>query len=192
MNKSATEVKKTITIEETSEIVKSLKFNFSPSEALRGAEKEMNDFKEGRKEVNNRQNISLAMSLYEFDNAGLLVTGVSEEYRTFVNDFSKKLQLENDCQKESEKSLAHITALNYVRIMQIQAKIRAYLSKDSVTDIGVGYLNVMSKELDRAERHYLTSLQTLRMYKMPQLAVNISTQSAFVGNNQVLQKNEIN
>jgi len=178
--------------DEVVEIVKGLKFSFSPNEALLGAGKELSEFKAGRTEVSNRQNISLAMSLYEFDNAGLLVAGVSEEYRTFVNDFSKKLQLENDCQKESEKSLAHITALNFVRIMQIQAKIRAYLSKDSVTDIGVGYLNVMSKELDRAERHYLTSLQTLRMIKMPQLEVSIRTQNAFVGNNQLLQKNEIN
>lgn len=180
-------IKRQLNSSEVSEIVKGLKFSFSPSEALSGAEKEMNDFKEGRKEVSNRQNISLAMSLYEFDNAGLLVTGVSEEYRTFVNDFSKKLQLENDCQKESEKSLAHITALNYVRIMQIQARIKAYLSKGSVTDTGVGYLNVMSKELDRAERHYLTSLQALRILKMPQMEVNIRTQTAIVGQNQAVQ-----
>jgi hypothetical protein len=180
-------IKRQLNSSEVSEIVKGLKFNFSPSEALLGAEKEMNDFKEGRKEVSNRQNISLAMSLYEFDNAGLLVTGVSEEYRTFVNDFSKKLQLENDCQKESEKSLAHITALNFVRIMQIQAKIRSYLSKDSVTDIGVGYLNVMSKELDRAERHYITSLNELRSMRMPKLSMSIKTNTAVVGSNQMVQ-----
>lgn len=180
-------IKRQLNNDEVAEIVKGLKFSFSPSEALLGAGKEINDFKEGRQEVNNRQNISLAMSLYEFDNAGLLVTGVSEEYRTFVNDFSKKLQLENDCQKESEKSLAHITALNFVRIMQIQSRIKAYLSKGSVTDTGVQYLNVMSKELDRAERHYITSLNELRSIHVPKLNMSINTNTAVVGSNQMVQ-----
>ena len=56
-----------------------------------------------------------------------------------------------------------MTSLNYVRVLEIQDRINSYLGKGSVDDIGIKFLSVMSKELDRAERHYISSLQLLRM-----------------------------
>lgn len=137
-------------------------------------------------------NTHKAMTLYEFENGVLMVMTIPESYRTFALNFSRNLQKEFDCKTPSEKSLAEVTTINFIRVLDIQQKIKSYLEMKTINQNGIGYLNIMSKELDRAERHYLTSLQSLRMVKTPQLEVSIRTQNAFVGNNQVLQKNEIN
>jgi len=57
------------------------------------------------------------------------------------------------------------------------------------TRYDVQYLAVLSKELDRAERHYLASLQALKMLKSPSFEVNIKTNTAVVGQNQIVQAN---
>lgn len=132
------------------------------------------------------------LTMLEFDKGILLMSSVPEISHVFALEFSKNLQTEYNCKSPSEKSLAEVVALNFVRTLSIQAKINSYLSLKTIDDLGIKYLDLLSKELDRAQRHYLISLQTLRMLKMPQLEVNIKTQNAFVGNNQVLQKNEIN
>ncbi len=131
-----------------------------------------------------------AVTMLEFNHGILLSNSVTDLHSSFAIEFFQNLLKEFDCKTPSEKSLAETVALNFVRILETQRKIKDN-QKSVKTRYDVQYISVLSKELDRAERHYLTSLQTLRMYKMPQLAVNINTQNAFVGNNQVLQKNEI-
>lgn len=155
------------------------------------ADEETKDLK-GKKEFAPDTNYYKAMTLFEFDKGILMISAIPDRYRVFALEFSKNLQREYDCQTPSEKSLAEVVALNFVRVLEIQNKINSYLSRESVSDIGIGYLNVMSKELDRAERHYLVSLQTLKMLKMPPLAVNIKTQTAVVGQNQLVQANNAN
>ena len=51
---------------------------------------------------------------------------------------------------------------------------------------------VMGKELDRANRHYLTAIQTLRMLKQPPMQLNIRANTAVVGQNQIVQANTNN
>ena len=147
--------------------------------------------KEGMKQANKPEsNIFREMTLREFDVGLLMVVALPEMHRTFALDMSKKLQNEFNCQTTSEKSLAELASLNYARILSIQFKIDSYLSKDSVTDIGVGYLKFASQELDRAERHYLTSLQTLKSMKQPPMQVNFKANTAVIGQNQVVQVKE--
>ena len=192
MKKPNNKIAKALTQNETKVFLQEFRYDHSPKQIVAKAGKDIRNMVNGSRKSDKR-NITQAMTLYEFNNAGLLAPAVSKNYRTFVTRLSLDLQKEFGCVKESEKSIAHITSLNYVRILEIQTKITNYLGKGEVTNIGVGYLNVMSKELDRAERHYLTSLQALRMLKMPPLKVNIISQTAIVGQNQVIQsKNENN
>jgi len=60
----------------------------------------------------------------------------------------------------------------------------------TINDNGYKYLKIMSLELDRANRHYLASLQTLRSIKQPPMQLNIKTNTAVVGTNQMVQVNE--
>jgi len=126
---------------------------------------------------------------FEFEKGMLLAEGFEGKYRPFVIDLNRKIQKEFDCRTVSEKSLAESVAMNFCRTLYLQNKIDCYLQRRSFTDIGVGYLNYLSKDLDRANRHYLTSLQALKSIKQPNLEVNINAQTAVVGQNQVIQTN---
>jgi len=139
-------------------------------------------------------NIFREMTLREFDTGLLMVVALPEIHRTLALDMSKKLQAEFNCQTTSERSVAELVSLNYIRVLSTQKIITDYLSRGEFTGIGVGYLKFASQELDRAERHYLTSLQTLKSIHEPAMQVNFKANTAVIGQNQVVQvkENEIN
>ena len=174
------------TIEDIRKSIQSAGTGFNSENILKLADKELEGFN-GPKEMGPETNAYKAMTLFEFDQGLLMLSAIPDRFRVFALEHLKNLKKEYDCKTSSEKSLAEIAALNFIRVLVSQFKINDYLDKCSVTDIGVGYLNVMSRELDRAERHYLTSLQALRMLKLPLLRLNIRTNTAVVGQNQVVQ-----
>lgn len=180
------EIVKIKTLDEIRDSIKDSGTGFDSGYILRQADKEIG--KEA-KEFTSDTNYYKAMTLMEFDKGVLLLNSVSDLYRVFALEFSKNIQIEYNCKTPSEKSLAHVTSLNYVRILDIQQKINSYLEMKTINPNGIGYLNVMSKELDRAERHYLTSLQALKTIKSPSFEVNIKTNTAVVGQNQIVQSN---
>ena len=193
MNKKITvkekpkEVVKTKTLDEIRDSIKDSAAGYDAWYILRQADKEMKDFK-GPKEIATNTNYYKAMTLFEFDKGVLLLNSIPELHGVFALEFSKNLQAEYNCKTPSEKSMAEITSLNFVRILEIQRRISNILS-NMKTRYEVQYLAILSKELDRAERHYLTSLQALKMLRSPAFEVNIKTQTAVVGANQIIQAN---
>ncbi len=127
-----------------------------------------------------------AMSLFEFDKGILLLNSLPDLHVVFALDFNKNLQKEYDCKTPSEKSLAEIVTLNFIRILETQRKIKD-CQKNVSTRYDIQYISILSKELDRAERHYLASLQALRTLRNPSFEVNIKANNAVVGNNQAVQ-----
>lgn len=117
-----------------------------------------------------------------------MIGAVPERYRTFAIDFNRNLQKEFECQTPSEKATAELVTVNFIRTLEIQHKI-IWRHEQGVDEIAMKYIAILSKELDRANRHYLNSLQTLKMLKQPTLEVNIKTQTAVVGQNQIVQAN---
>lgn len=130
-----------------------------------------------------------ALTLLDFEKGFLLMSVIPERFRIFALEFSRNLQAEYKCKTQGEKSLAGVVSLNYVRILGIQDRINSYLEKGVLTDVGVKFLAIMSKELDKAQRHYISSLQLLRMLKIPPLQMSIKTNTAVVGQNQLVQAN---
>lgn len=51
------------------------------------------------------------------------------------------------------------------------------------------HYQTLGKELDRANRTYLSAIQTLRMMKQAPLQITVKAQTAFVGQNQMVQAN---
>lgn len=143
----------------------------------------------GKLDSSPESNICKALTVFEFDNGLLVSSAIPERYRTFCIDLSRSLQKEYRCEEVSEKATAELVALNFVRTLEIQYKINSYLDMGTATELGIKFLEILSKELDRANRHYLNALQTLRILKQPPLAVNIKAQTAIVGQNQIVQSN---
>jgi hypothetical protein len=130
------------------------------------------------------------MSLKEFDTSVLMATGLTEHIRTFAQKLSLDYQAKYKCDDVTRKSLAELSAFNYCRILDTQKRINNYLEIGTFTDIGVKYIATLSKELDRAERHYLTSIQALELGLQQPLNVSIRTNTANVANQQAIQQIE--
>ena len=183
---SDNKITKPKTLEEIKAIVSGLGTGFDAKYVLGKVEEESKSL-DFPKDATSDSFLYKAMTLLEFDKGILMLNAIPELHRVFALEFSKNLQEEYGCKTPSEKSLAEVVALNFIRVLGVQSKINSYLGKDSVTDIGVGYLNVISRELDRAERHYMTSFEALRTLHTPSFNVNIKTNTAVVGQNQAVQ-----
>lgn len=156
---------------------------------------------------------SLARTLNEFDNGVLMTNAIPKEYSTFAVDFLRQLQKQYDCQTIAEKAIAELATISYIRTLDIQERMTESLNNQKHlstghadcgsnpfdplnhlhackrAELGLKLLNILSKELDRANRHYLTSIQTLKIMKQPRMQVNIKTGTAVIGQNQIVQSN---
>lgn len=156
-----------------------------------------------------------ALSLYEFTNGLLMTDIVEEKYKTLAINMMRELQREYDCTTTAEKSLTELAALSYVRILDLQELIRSAFTREQINshrhgDCGtlrdfysastistacqrtkflLKLVSILSKEHDRAYRQYITAIQMLFNLKQPPLQVNIKTQTAVVGNQQIVQSN---
>lgn len=192
MSKTTKTLTKIKTIEEIKKDFELLGTNYDARYILEKANEEDNS--EKSVDAHSKLNDTFyykAMTLLEFDKGILMLNAIPDLHRVFALELFKDIQKEYDCKTATEKSLAEVLTLNFIRILETQRQI-TYSESNAKTKYDFQYVEILSKELDRAQRHYLSSLQALRMVKMPQLEVSIRTQNAFVGNNQVLQKNEIN
>jgi len=167
----------------------SLTHRDDPICVLEQAEEKMLTLDPNGHEMTNDEPIFKAMTLREFDNGTLLSMAMSKPYKTLGIDLMRKLQTEYKCESPSEKATAELASISFMRILDTQRRITNYLDIGSFSDIGVQYVAVLSKELDRASRHYLAALQTLRMLKQPPMSVNVKANIANVANQQVV-KNE--
>ena len=161
-----------------------------PAQVRDLALKELESCKDGKFESRMDSPITRAMTLREFDNGVLMSMAVDDQYKTFAIQMSLDLQKQYKCDTVGTKSLAELTSLNYCRIIEIQRRINAYLQIGEITDRGVKYLGIISKELDRAQRHYLTSIQALEVGLQPPMNMTVRTQVANVANQQMV-KNQI-
>ena len=162
-----------------------------PNIVLKEGEKEFNNSKGKQLVTTPKSNAFKVMTLFEFENGMLLTTVIPEQYKTFGIDLMRNIQKEYNCQTPSEKATAELVTSNYIRTLEIQRRINSYLDLGTITDTGVRFLAIMSQELDRANRHYLSSLEALKSMKQPQLGVNIRANTAVIGQNQVVQANNL-
>lgn len=132
------------------------------------------------------------MSLREFEVGLLLSMATSTFSSTFAIDLMRKITTEYNCETVSEKAIVELATASFVRALDIQKKITDYLDMGSVTSNGVQYLGVLSKDLDRAHHQYLSAIQTLKSFRQPPMQVNIKSHTTVIGQNQLVQTNEIN
>lgn len=166
--------------------------SYDPKDIIKHAEEENNTIKRGDYtpvSSNSNPNLIKALTLNEF-NIGVLASAVvGEIYKTFVIDLMRKFQEEYNCTKPSEKTMCEFVAINYVRTLEIQQRLNNALSLGITNDNIIKFIATMSKELDRANRHYLTAIQTLRMMKQAPMQITVKANTAIVGQNQIIQAN---
>jgi hypothetical protein len=188
IQKSETNVPKDVANapEQNLEQLSKIKLEFDPDQIL---EKAVKESATGQLKIAPESNFYKALSLLEFDNGMLMTTVLSEQYKTLAIYLSRQLQAEYNCKGISEKATAELVAINYCRTLEIQRRVNNLLGKDGLSRIDLEFFSLLSKELDRCNRHYLSAIQTLKIIKQPQLQLNIKTDTAILGNNQLIQEN---
>ena len=155
-----------------------------------------------------------AVSINEFNNGVLMCDAILEQFRTFAIETMRNLQKEYNCQTASEKATCELATMEFERTLEIRWQMKESLvyqralayshtcgQRESIVEtkgvcaacnrsrIELQLYAQLGKELDRANRHYLTAIQTLRMMKQAPIQVTINTKTAVVGQNQMIQTN---
>jgi hypothetical protein len=130
--------------------------------------------------------------LFGLDTQVPLWESVGNELGPLAVDFSKGLVREYDCKTPSEKALAQIVANAYVRVMEYSHTMEQCRNIKEANDQVSRHYSVMSKELDRANRQFITALTTLKQMKAPSIEINVTAKTAFVAENQQFNVNKNN
>lgn len=154
-----------------------------------------------------------ALSLNEFQNGKIMAKGIPEELATFAIDFMRNIQKEYNCQTMIEKAIAEQAASAFVRGLEIQKKLQIALDTQERLNnghdacernkyspngffhacqraaYGLQYVSFLGKELERANRQFLASIQTIKILKQAPMQVTIKAQTAVLGQNQIVQTN---
>lgn len=165
-----------------------LQIDVDPNAVLKAAKREI-EGKKGRVESEPTSNLFKAMTLNEFHNGMLLVTIISEQYKTFAIGLMRDMKKEFNCQTESQKATVELAVISYIRLLEAQRRFNNLLSLDKVNPTTIQFLSVISKEIDRATRHYLTTIQVLNTMNQPKLQLTLKANTAVVGQNQIIQNN---
>lgn len=133
-------------------------------------------------------------SIDNFSKSHVWLAETQEEWnlRTTIIEFTNNLIEEYNCITTLEKSLCEVIWNSYWKVMQISKKItNCILAWEYISDNRTRYLSMLWKELDRANRNYIMSLNNLLEIKRPQMNINIKTKNAYIWQNQQFNNNII-
>jgi len=135
-----------------------------------------------------------AMTAEEFTKHIALMGSFNYMYRGLSQEFSNRLIKEYNCKTVGEKALAEIITNSYIRVLDNSTRLNNSMNAgEYITENRTKYLAMLSKQIDRANRQFLSALTTLKQLKTPSIEMNIKTNTAFVSQNQQINsKNETN
>jgi len=170
------------------------KMNYDPRYLLQKAGKTFAEFLAAPKldkelAAKFQRELEAAMPIVALDTHYLIAETVGENYRSFVIQFANDLIAEYQCDTPSEKALAENIAGAYGRILELCRRTHAAVNVDLISNENNCYYNMLSRELDHAQRQFLSSLLVLKQLKSPNLEVNIKAKTAFIAQNQQVNAN---
>lgn len=122
---------------------------------------------------------------------GLAETQWEWNLRTTVIELTNNLIEEYECNNTLEQTLCEVIANSYGKVMQISRKFTSVMiAGEYLSDERTRYLSMLWKELDRANRSYLTALNNLIELKRPQMNINVKTKNAYFWQNQQFNHND--
>ncbi len=151
-----------------------------------GSEKEK---REAEKDLNN-QAIKLFMALGMKTHTPLIVA-IKEDFRPYALTMIKEVVKEYNCKTPSEKALCDMIINSYIKVLTYTAKFNSCVDAgEYISEERTKYLAMMSKELDRANRQFISALGMMRQIKSPSIEVNVKAKTAFVSQNQQINANQ--
>jgi hypothetical protein len=130
-----------------------------------------------------------ALMTLGLDNHYVLADSVSEHLRGLAIETARQIEKEYDCKTPSEKILAEMVSSAYVRTLQYTKQFNISTREEFVSKEKNGHYALYSKEVDRAQRHLMAAIATLKQIKSPNVEMNIRTKNAFIAQNQQFNAN---
>ena len=107
------------------------------------------------------------------------------KYRGMVKEIANQIIREYDCGTHAEKMLAENAVSGFVRYIDYSKRFNSCINAaEEITPNLSPFLGMLGKQMDRAHRHFTSSLAMLKQLKQPQLEINIRAKNAFVAENQ--------
>lgn len=115
-----------------------------------------------------------------------LLDCVDRRYAALLLSMTRQIENDFECKTTAEKALAENIALAHVKVIDHSRQLHEALGQmgRSSTSIRSQEVEALSRQVDRANRQFLTGLTTLRQLKYPALQVNVISRNAFVAQNQ--------
>lgn len=115
-----------------------------------------------------------------------LIGTVDKSYAALVLSMVRQIEKEYDCKTAIEKMLAEQITMAHIKVVAHSAVYQDWLGivGKQGTGIEAHELEALSRQIDRAQRQFLSSLTALRQLKQPQMEVKIVARNAFVAQNQ--------
>ena len=88
------------------------------------------------------------------------------------------------CESSSEVALVEVMVSCYVRYLNVSEKYTGFLKLTEITSMHLQFYASIGKDLDRAYRHYISSLSTLKQLKAPSLELTVRAKNAYIAQNQ--------
>lgn len=140
------------------------------------------------KQVNEEMDaVSKSLSL---ETGHVMLESVNDNYHSLAFQMKQDFHKEFECKTASEKALADLAVSSYISKLHYSKLLR--LNQTSSGSDHNGYRNFASKEIDRAHRQFISTVETLKALKQPALRVNVKTNNAFIGENQQFNNNQNN
>lgn len=121
---------------------------------------------------------------FELDTQTALASSVDSNYSTMAVELCRQLIGEFSCETPSEKALSEIIANSFARYLKVSELVSQTHFDEWLSGPKNNRASLLSKELDRAGRVFLTALSVLQRKKNPEPELNIKTITAFVSQNQ--------
>lgn len=128
--------------------------------------------------------VTEALPVVATDSHYALARATIEELRPFVIEFANQIIAEYDCKTATEKALAETIAAAYIRILEFTGYMTRMVRDKYCSMTLSGAYKVASQELDRANRHFINAIATLKQIKTPAMSIQVKATNAFVAQNQ--------
>ncbi len=171
-------------------IIESCFYDGYPKDVLKSFEALLQDKYEEMSKEERSKILSQSMAVVGLDTHLPVAYAVKDEFRPLAIEFTSNLIKEYQCTTPSEKALAQIVGVSYVRVMTLSWQITSTLSLNKATPNLNQFLGRVSKDLDRAHRQFTSALSTLKNIKQPPIKVNLKANTAFIAQNQQLNSNQ--
>lgn len=182
---------KKITPERVKDFMLSYEMTVDPAAVLKVAADLLNQLDDveasEKKELQGKVNKSLAhaAAIISLDTHHLMAETVDKEkLRTFLIEVTDQLVKQYDCKTTAEKMLAQTAGWAYTQMIEYADKLNGLTRQEYLSNERTGYYSMLSKEVDRCYRRYITALTTLKHFKQPALSVTFKANNAFVAQNQ--------